>query len=381
MDNDYLIMDNDYLIIDTRIIDDFKKTTFSGYKKKDVFIVLFKSIETKKIENACNWLTECLCSGYLEETWQKLLCFSSNIITINNPNLPNYLYKKNVLLYNIVNNIDKKKTNETINLRNNQTIRNLFFSIVTIFALSSKTKRYDKYPKLKDADFNFDTISKRFTTTVYILPGEFIHYNEPEELKLVMNEIYTHLKNKIGGYEKALLWTFWIIEWEKRNIKAKNAWHIDNRDIDVQDKFKADLVWILWELIILETQNRDNFIKKQILSLYELYKFQYTSRKRNKRLPYLYQSICYLTHNINMNIPLIFDKTIYIQACINNNQMFKSKKINEHNDIVKDKEVDKKPLLQKKVETRMETEKTLDRLKIFNDLDPIMNSKNSKNEF
>ena len=93
------------------------------------------------------------------------------------------------------------------------------------------------------------------------------------------------------------------------------------------------MVWILWELIILETQNRDNFIKKQILSLYELYKFQYTSRKRNKRLPYLYQSICYLTHNININIPLIFDKTIYIQACINNNQMFKSKKINEHKDI------------------------------------------------
>ena len=81
-----------------------------------------------------------------------------------------------------------------------------------------------------------------------------------------------------------------------------------------------------------------------------------------------------------MNIPLIFDKTIYIQACINNNQMFKSKKINEHNDIVKDKEVDKKSLPQKKVETKMETEKTLDRLKIFNDLDPIMNSKNSKNE-
>ena len=33
MDNDYLIVDNDYLIIDTRITDDFKKTTFCGYKK------------------------------------------------------------------------------------------------------------------------------------------------------------------------------------------------------------------------------------------------------------------------------------------------------------------------------------------------------------
>ena len=88
-------MEDDYLINDTRIIDDLKKTTFGGYKKKDVYTVLFKSIETKKIENACNWLTECLCSGYFEETWQKLLCFSSNIITINNPHLPNYLYKKN----------------------------------------------------------------------------------------------------------------------------------------------------------------------------------------------------------------------------------------------------------------------------------------------
>ena len=123
--------------------------------------------------------------------------------------------------------------------------------------MSSKTKRYDAYPKLKDVDFNFDTISKRFTATVYILPGDFIHFNEPEELKLVMNEIYTHLKNKIGGYEKALLWTFWIIEWEKRNIKAKNAWHIDSREVDVGNKFKADdYVWILWNLFIRNEKSR-----------------------------------------------------------------------------------------------------------------------------
>ena len=40
---------------------------------------------------------------------------------------------------------------------------------------------------------------------------------------------------------------------------------------------------------------------------YELYKSDYTSRKRNKRLPYLYQSICLLTHEINSNISLIND--------------------------------------------------------------------------
>ena len=30
-----------------------------------VYNILFKSIENGKIENACNWLTECICSGYI----------------------------------------------------------------------------------------------------------------------------------------------------------------------------------------------------------------------------------------------------------------------------------------------------------------------------
>ena len=74
-------MNDLYRINDDRPSDSFKKKTFSGFKKNEIINAVLKSIETKKIENACNWLTECLCSGYIEETWQKLLCFSSNIIT------------------------------------------------------------------------------------------------------------------------------------------------------------------------------------------------------------------------------------------------------------------------------------------------------------
>ena len=59
----------------------------------------------------------------------------------------------------------------------------------------SKSKKYDKYPKLRDADFDFENIQKRFVANVYLLNlNDFIHFNEPEELKLVMNEIYTYLK-------------------------------------------------------------------------------------------------------------------------------------------------------------------------------------------
>jgi len=87
-------MDDKYKIIDNRKSDKLKKTTFSGYKKTDVFNALFKSIGAKKIENACNWITEAICSGYIEDSWNKLLLYASDTITINSPKLPNYLYKK-----------------------------------------------------------------------------------------------------------------------------------------------------------------------------------------------------------------------------------------------------------------------------------------------
>ena len=53
-------MNDEYKIIDTRTNEDFKKSTFSGYKKRDVYNVLYKSMDTKKVENACNWITECV---------------------------------------------------------------------------------------------------------------------------------------------------------------------------------------------------------------------------------------------------------------------------------------------------------------------------------
>jgi len=360
-------MDSEYEIIDNRLPETLRKLTFSGYKKTDVYNILFLSIENGKIENACNWLTECICSGYILELWEKLLNFSCNVVSINNPKLFHHLYKKNNLLHNVLKCVDKNDRYGLLECRNNIVIRNLYFSIVTILSMSDKKVRYDKYPKLRDSDFDFENIYKRFTANVFLLPNDFIKFNEPEELKLVMNEIYTYLKNR--NYEMCIYWTFWIFEWEKRNIKAKNSWHIDVRDVDVLPKFKADLVWVLWELILLEKENKCNDTKIQIRSLYELYKHDFTSRKRNKRLPYLYMSMCMLTNDVDYNIPLIRDNILYIQANIKNGEMFKMRKPRENHDVIKDIEVDKKLLSGTKYDDKMNKETTEAKIKLFNDLD------------
>jgi hypothetical protein len=363
-------MNESYKIIDNRTSDKFKKITFSGYKKIDVFNALFKSIESKKIENACNWITEIICSGYIEEIWNKLLIYSFDTININNPKLPNFLYKKNTIFYNIYNNTKNK-----IDLRNNQNIRNLLFSIVVILSLSSKTKKYNKYPKLKDNDFDYNIFTNRLYAEMVILPEDFIHYNEPEELKVFFNEIYTHLKNNIGGYSKCIYWMTWLFEWEKKNKKINTTqWFIDSRDVDVKDKFKSDLVWIMWDIILLESKNKDMFIKKQILSLYELYKYDFTMGKRNKRLPYLYCAVSYICNKLDSSIDIIYEKDILIQSQINNNKMFESKKINESNDLNNMPPVKITKLKKNKDKINEETEKEIciDKLILFNDIDSIV---------
>ncbi len=364
-------MDNRYSIIDTRLIDNFKKSTFSGYKKADVISTLFSSIDNGKVENACNWLTECLCSGYTFDIWQRLLIYSCNKISINNPNLILYLYKKNRTINNIFKSIDKSDRYGILECRNDDKTRNIFFSVITIFCMSNKTNKYDKYPKLKECDFDFENIQKRFVANVYLLNNDFIHFNEPEELKLVMNEIYTYLKNK--NYEMCLFWIFWVFEWEKRNLKAKNNWHIDARVVNVHPKFQSDLVWIIWELIFLQCENVNIEKKRHIKGLYMLYLDEFNTRKRNKRLPYLYMSICILTHDINYTIPLVKDKKTLILSNIKNGEMFKIRKPRENNDIVKNLEKDKKLLPQSKVEKRIVEEKINEKLKLFNDLDSFLN--------
>lgn len=361
-------MDDKFIIIDNRLNDKFNKITFSGYKKTDVFNALFKSIDTNKLENAYNWTTELICSGYIEELWGKLIIYSCNVININNPTLFYFLYKKNILFYNIFDNIKNK-----IELRNEQIIRNLFFCIVNILTLSSKTKRYDKYPKLTDNDFDYNIFTNRLYAEMHILPDNFIHYNEPEELKIFFNEIYTHLKNNENGYNKCIYWIFWLIEWEKRNKKINNIdWQIDCRNIDVKDKCKSDLVWLIWELIMLEIKDKNKLIKRQIMSLFELYKYNFSNGKRNKRLPYIYCAISFICNNINDNIELLNNKNIFIESQINNNKMFQSKKIYENNDI----ENFKKPILDnKKIKDNAEKEICLDKLSLFNDIDGIVKPK------
>lgn len=360
-------MDDKYLIDDKRLTINFKDKTFSGFRKNDVFQTIFKSIESKKIESSCHWVTECILSGYTIQLWEKLMLFSSKVVNINNPLLPAYTLKKNKIFMNQISKLNlKKNKDDVLLLRNSQMIRNLFFDYITILTTSIKTKRYDKYPKINEKyDFNFHDIKKRLCAEMNILPEDIIRFNDPNELKIVINEIYTLFKNKQFGYERSCYWILWLCKWEALHKKKKVSYFIESRDVsDIPKNAQNNFIWIIWEIILKENQDRnDKNIETQIKSLYEIFKINFTNGKRNVRLPYVFNAIAYLTHDIDFSILLKNNMKIFIQVQCNVNKLFHDKKIHE----IKDEKIEeiKKPPKKSNVDNEILT----DKISIFNNLD------------
>jgi len=360
-------MDEQFMIQDTRHLEDFKDKSFSGFKKSEVLKTLFKSIESGKVENACHWTTECMVSGYCIDLLDKLIAFSSKVIHINNPKLPSYLWRKYQYFFKTIDNINlRKQKHLCIHFRNNQVLRNLYFDIVSVITCAAKTKRYDKYPKInEETDFQFENIKRRLHAQANFCPDTLFKFTDPEELRVVVNEIMFHFKNINSGYENCSYWVAWIFQWEKKNKKMKIKFEIDEREIkDIKKQYWKDVVWILWSAILFEGNTRDDAVKYQINSLYQLFKHVFTGPKRNLRIPLIYHAMGYLTHTINYNLPIIYNKRLYIQCQCNVNLMFKMKKVNEKNDFVK--QVPKKEPRKKQ---DIKLEQINDKLSIINDID------------
>lgn len=317
-----------YLVEDTRPQQDFRVKTISGYKVTDVQSAFKKSLTESRLEEACHWGIELLCSGYIHKIYNCLFnIFTKNIYT-NNPLLAEKLLIRFEFFVNIKNlfSINAKKVNEKeilLKLRNVQAIRNHIIELIVILVNSNKGKSIN-LPTIKTVSVT-DKMMARDETSIQ----PFIKYGDSKELQLSGNEFITALKR--NDSPRALFWLSWISTIEKLTVKqTRQDYKQGYRKIaNVETKYHYDYIWLFWEIILSQVRARDVPVKNQIVSLYRLYIFEYSHAKKAKKMPLITCAIKYLTEIYSVNTPVINNESSLVQACGRVNSLFNEVKKNE----------------------------------------------------
>ena len=305
----------DYRINDNRSINSFSKKTLSNYLLKDVLNILGKSLMTCKIEESCNWAVELLISGCYDKFWDKIFTISMKNININNPLLPLFIYKRYSKFLDYYNKIENK-----LELRNNQVIRNMFCEICVIICNSLKLKTLS-FAKITPTDFNLNYLNSKMKADRETYVSDKLKFGDPTEMKIIMNEFNYCLNTK--NYELCNYWISWAIEFEKKNTKKNKLYICGLREIDnIDKKYKNDLCWFIWEIILKETFKFPSNISDNIQALYKLYKYDFKHSQKGKKSVIFLYAIKYFTDIYNVDKQIIPNLNIIVQACSNINYIF-----------------------------------------------------------
>ena len=303
---------NDYEINDKRIIQEFKGITFSNYKKSKVKKELLTSLYKSQIEASNYWAAELLCAGHLLDLWDIIIIYSTRYIHIGNPKLPIYLDMR----FDNFKSIIEKYNDNILQIRNNLNLRQLFSEIISVLCLSKK-----KY------GFQNLNIKLKAPNTEYA--NSSFKKKDPKELFIAINEFNYHISKCSLDCINATYWLEWILQYETICKGQKFEFKCESREfVNVIDKCRNDIVWILWESLLKESE-KDKIINKIMLSLLNLFSIKYTNSCKKKRKYLMYSAIYLLTEKIDTSISVIQNKQLVETVCSKINFIYKQIKSNE----------------------------------------------------
>jgi hypothetical protein len=298
---------NNIDINDKRTIDKFKGITFSKFQKSKVVCEILKCLSTSKVEAACYWTAELVCAGHFAEIWEIIILFVSRYIHLGNPKLPIYISMRFANFKEIILNYSGNE----LALRNNMKIRLLFSEIICLLCYSRKKHSLEPIKIQKKDEFNMSVMSSRLKAPAITYVKDIFQPNDPTELYIAMNEFAYHVSSESKNNVSACYWLEWLLEYETLCQKKKEKCVGENRTIaKVEDKYKNDIIWILWEIIMVDCGKRDNKILTKInQSLLEMFSIKYSASVKRKRKFLLYFAISTLTEPIDYTVEIIKNKT------------------------------------------------------------------------
>ena len=303
-------VDNKSQITDVRSSSDFKTISFSGYKRTEVKKQVLQNIFNGKVEPACYWCAELVSAGHFTDIWEICLLYISKHIHLGNPKIAIYLEKRFAVFRNIM---QQGMFYDELQLRNHQTIRNMFAEIMYILATSPKKNNLELVKINPKEEFDITNIQERLKAPSVQFAEPIFQKEDPKELWIAVNEFayqITILDNHVPNTMMAWYWIEWIIEFDAICKKKKTKCIGERRiHIPVDPKFQKEVIWILWDTLMYTCKQRENvFLEKLMDALLKLFCIQFSSSSIKKRRYLLYYAVSILTEALLVNVEIIQDK-------------------------------------------------------------------------
>jgi hypothetical protein len=354
---------DEFQINDIRSISDFKGESFSKYKKTDVRKELLNCMLDGKIEPACNWGAELICAGQFLDLWDIILTFLGKHVHLANPKLAIYLEMRYEKFKQI---ISSGYVDDILRLRNNPQIRALFAEIICILCNTNKKHSFQGIKINKEEEYDITHMSNKLKAPSVSYAQSVYKKDDPKELFISINEFAYHISPESNNSLQACFWLEWIMEFQKICANKKEKCLCERRsNIPVDDKFQMDPIWIIWEIILQQSPEKDNIKSKILNSILKLYCLKYTPGVKKRRRYLIYYAISIITEKYDTKIDITKDKEL-VETVV--------KKINAIYKQIKKNEVGPKVDYLMTDVRKSNLEKTIDKLQMLNKFDISMHN-------
>lgn len=352
-------------INDVRTDKEFKGISFSGYKLTEVKANFVRCLKENKIEEACYWSAEMVCSSHYVELWDAIIGYYSKYIHLANPKMANYLEHRIQLFIDII----KNYAGRDLLARNNLKIRHLVCEVVCMIC-SSKKSNLCADVKITETQKDISTIRDMYQApNVKFLENVFTE-DDPRELFIPTNELCYQLSEDGGNTYAACFWIEWMIDHVKGACKRGAKLMCKRRpflDISIPGPLQMDPVWLVWEAITRETASRKKpLLKTVVQSLLYLFSLKYTAGTYVKRKYLLFFAVSLLTLPMNIEKePLVSPQAKELLDVVKGkiNNVYRQIKTNEHSPGT--------DYLFNGLDRRSNLEKSLQKLELLNGVHPV----------